>query len=127
MASTLLRAPIIAESQRKFRLRGKTDPVFQIIELILLVGFLATLYLTANSRGTATTYRISALEAEQTRLERDNAALRLQVSQAQSLDRIQAEATKLGMVPADPKQVMYLDVQVEASTVQRPVGTPTPR
>ena len=123
VASALLRTPVVAATQRRLRLRGRNEPFFVLVEVILLTALLATLYLSAINRGTATNYRIGKLQIEQARLERDNADLRLQISQAQSLDRIHTEAMKLGMVPVDAKQVLYLELPPEVSTVRRPAPT----
>ena len=127
MTTVSLRTPVAAATQRRLRLRGRNEPFFVLVEVILFTALLATLYLSAISRGTATSYRIGALQTQQAKLERENASLRVQISQAQSLDRIQSEATKLGMVPIDPKQVLYLELPPEVSTVQRPSPTTGPR
>lgn len=111
MATTVVRAPITTVTQRVTRFHGARSPILNLLAVVLLIGLLATLYMSASGRGTATTYRINALRAEQARLERENADLRVQASKAQSLDRIQTEARqRLGMVPVDPTQVIYLQV-----------------
>ena len=93
-----------------------------LIGAVLLTLLLATLYLTASGQGTATTYRIVALEAQATQLQQQNEELELQVGQEQSLDRVQAEATKLGMVAIDSQHVLYVDVP--PASAQRRGGTP---
>lgn len=128
MATTVARAPITTVTQRVTRFHGARSPMLNLLAVVLLIGLLATLYMSASGRGTATTYRINALVAEQARLERENADLRVQVSRAQSLDRVQPEARqRLGMVPVDPTQVIYLHVpsarHAPASTAQG--GAPT--
>lgn len=111
MAATVVRAPITTVTQRVTRFHGARSPILNLLAVVLLIGLLATLYMSASGRGTATTYQINALQAEQDRLERDNADLRVQASRAQSLDRIQSEARqRLGMVPDDPAQVTYVQI-----------------
>lgn len=109
MATTLVRAPITIVSQRVTRFHGARSPMVNLLAVVILTGLLATLYMTASARGTATTYRINDLQSQQAQLERSNAELRVKVSQAQSLDRVAKEATtKLNMTPLDPNQVVYL-------------------
>jgi cell division protein FtsB len=124
MASLAVRTPITAPSLRELRVRERGNPFLVLVGIIVLIAFLAALYLTALGRGTATAYRINDLDQEAKRLERENSALRLQVSQAQSLDHVQKEATsRLGMIPVDPKQVQY--IQVPAAVVTP--GLPAPQ
>lgn len=127
MATVLLHSPVAEASQRRFRLRARRDPFFLLVEVVLFSTLMATLYLTASSRGTMMTYRISALQNQQASLERENARLQLQISQMQSLDRVQQVATtKLGMVPDDPNQVIYLQLRPQVSSVQRPTAPALP-
>src|SRR5579859_3976507 len=121
MATSVVRAPITLITQRVTRFHGARSPILNMLAIVLLIGLLATLYMSASGRGTATSYRINALQSEQSRLERENADLRMQVSRAQSLDRIQTEAKqRLGMVPVDPTQVTYL--QVPTAKKSQPIG-----
>jgi hypothetical protein len=60
-------------------------------------------------------------------LKRENAALERQIAEAQSLERLQREALRLGFVQAQSDQIEYIvvpDYPVPPDTVE-PVVTPT--
>ncbi len=82
-----------------------------------LIGLLATLYLTEANKAAVMTYEINNLQYQQTSLSREEGDLKLQVSELQSLSRIQADAAAEGMVPVDPSTMLYLDIPPTVNTV----------
>jgi cell division protein FtsL len=74
---------------------------------VLLVGivFMNVVVLRMN-------IRLDHLGRDRTRLQADNNALAAQVASALAAGRIQAQARKdLGVVPADPRETVYLDLK----------------
>ena len=66
---------------------------------ILLLSLVGWLYLTQASQMTTTGYRMKDVAAEIEKLERDNALVRLQIAQLETLPRIEARAKQLGLGP----------------------------
>jgi cell division protein FtsL len=81
--------------------------VWIIVIAVLLVGvvFMNVVVLRMN-------IRLDHLGRDRARLQADNNALAAQVASALAAGRIQAQAHKdLGVVPADPRETVYLDLK----------------
>lgn len=85
-----------------------------------LLALLATLYLTEDNKAALMTYQINTLQNQQNSLLRTQGDLKLQLEQLESLQRIQGEASTLGMVPVQPTTAMYLDLPPVVETVAAP-------
>lgn len=80
---------------------------FVILALAALVG---AIYLNQASDIATTGRRVQILQNNLADLKRDNAALERTIAEAQSLDRLQQEAARLGFVRAAPEDMEYLVV-----------------
>lgn len=80
---------------------------FVILALAALVG---TIYLGQASRIASVGRKVQILQNELDELKRENATLERSIAQAQSLDRLQAEAQRLGFTRAAPEDMEYLVV-----------------
>src|SRR5262245_1774335 len=97
--------PIILAKQRRARAAWlfELGPATLVLATIVLVSLPSLLYLTQASRVAATGYDISAAEEPRASLESKQQLLLIQKARAESLTRIEAEATaRLQMVPAPP-------------------------
>lgn len=100
---------------------------FVILALAALVG---TIYLGQASRIASVGRKVQILQNELEELKRDNAALERGIARAQSLDRLQAEAERLGFTRAAPEDMEYLvvtgyptDTGTEATTATPAMAT----
>lgn len=80
---------------------------FVILALAALVG---AIYLNQASDIATTGRRVQILQNNLADLRRDNAALERTIAEAQSLERLQQEAARLGFVRATPEDMEYLVV-----------------
>ena len=80
---------------------------FVILALAALVG---TIYLSQASRIASVGRRVQLLQNELDDLKRENAMLERGIARAQSLDRLQVEAERLGFSRAAPEDMEYLIV-----------------
>lgn len=80
---------------------------FVILALAALVG---AIYLNQASDIATTGRRVQILQNNLTELKRDNVALERTIAEAQSLERLQQEAARLGFVRATPEDMEYLVV-----------------
>lgn len=80
---------------------------FVILALAALVG---AIYLNQASDIATTGRRVQILQNNLTDLKRDNAILERTIAEAQSLERLQQEAARLGFVRATPEDMEYLVV-----------------
>ncbi len=106
---------------------------FVILALAALVG---TIYLNQASAIAATGRKVQILQNNLETLRRDNAALERTIAEAQSLDRLQQEAARLGYRRATPDEIEYLVVShypavpvgytgaPEAAAVAEPLAAP---
>jgi cell division protein FtsL len=83
---------------------------------ILLLSLVGWLYLTQASQMTTTGYRMQDVAAEIEQLERDNALLRLQIAQLETLPRIEARAKQLGLGPINRPTYLTLSDNLWSTT-----------
>lgn len=76
--------------------------------LLVMLSLVGWLYLTQASLVTATSYRIDELRLELDSVNNQNAALILEISQLEALQRVEKRALELGFVPAS--DVRYMTV-----------------
>ena len=89
---------------------------FVVLAVAALVG---AIYLSQASNIASTGRRVQILQNDLQVIKRDNAALERTVAEAQSLERMQQEAARLGFVRAAPEDMEYLVVP------QYPAPAPT--
>ncbi len=78
--------------------------------ILVLVALLGAIYLSQASRIAAVGRRIQIQQNELAELKRQNSDLERQIAEAQSLERLQQEALRLGFVPAQPENIEYVIV-----------------
>ena len=80
------------------------------LELAIVVGLLALLYLSQMAAVTSAHDTLLQEQARQTDLRRQDAELHAQLGQAQSPAYIERRARALGMVPANPASVVWITI-----------------
>lgn len=78
--------------------------------ILVLAALLGTIYVSQASRIASVGRRVQILQNELTELKRQNNDLERDIAAAQAIDRLQAEATRLGFVEADPADIEYIIV-----------------
>ena len=78
--------------------------------ILVLAALLGTIYVSQASRIASVGRRVQILQNELTELKRQNNDLERDIAAAQAIDRLQAEATRLGFVEADPTDIEYIIV-----------------
>lgn len=78
--------------------------------ILVLAALLGTIYVSQASRIASVGRRVQILQNELIELKRENNDLERDIAAAQSLDRLQAEAIRLGFVEADPNDIEYIIV-----------------
>lgn len=88
-----------------------------------LAAVLGAIYLSQASSIASTGRHLQVAQADLEDAKRQNALIEQDIAQAQSLERLQAEAIGLGYRPAGPEDLEYL---VVADYPDAPQSTPTP-
>ena len=94
--------------------------------ILLLSALLGVIYLSQASSIAAVGRRVQNLQVELDLLKRENGNLERQIAEAQSLERLQQEALRLGFVQAQASEIDYIvipDYPV-ASEIEEPTETP---
>jgi len=100
---------------------------FVILALAALVG---AIYVSQASRIAGAGRQVQILQNQLEDLKRKNAELERDIAEAQSLERLQQEAGRLGFVRAAPEDIEYMVVegypQATAAPSPLPSSTPAP-
>jgi len=78
--------------------------------ILVLAALLGTIYVSQASRIASVGRRVQILQNELIELKRQNNDLERDIAAAQALDRLQAEAIRLGFVEANPADIEYIIV-----------------
>ena len=78
--------------------------------ILVLAALLGTIYVSQASRIASVGRQVQILQNELTELKRQNNDLERDIAAAQALDRLQAEAIRLGFVEASPDDIEYIIV-----------------
>jgi cell division protein FtsL len=78
--------------------------------ILVLAALLGTVYVSQASRIASVGRKVQVLQNELTDLKRQNNNLERDIAAAQALDRLQAEAIRLGFVEAAPADIEYIIV-----------------
>jgi hypothetical protein len=89
---------------------------------IALATFVLYLYVLPNSQIDAARVRIADLQTQKAVLERENAALMLEIARASNLKTLEIRAKALGMAPATSAIYLSLPDQNPAPTLQPAAG-----
>ena len=96
---------------------------FVILALAALVG---AIYVSQASRIAGAGRQVQILQNELDDLKRQNAELEQDIAEAQSLERVQQEAIRLGFVRAAPEDIEYVVVEgYPQATAPSPLPSPT--
>lgn len=99
--------------------------------VLMLMALLGTLYLRQSSQTATVGRRVQELQGSLDLYKRENALLEQRIAEAQSLETLQAEAARLGFVPARPDDIVYLVVtdypqETTAVSIETLTATPEP-
>lgn len=97
--------------------------------IIFLAALLGTIYVRQASQIASVGRRVQLLQIDLEELKRQNDAIEQQIAEAQSLERLQQEAVRLGFVQADPDDIEYIvvtDYPVDNTAVELPTNRETP-
>ncbi|MFQ5435674.1 MAG: hypothetical protein ACE5FD_12425 [Anaerolineae bacterium] len=78
--------------------------------ILVIAAVLGTIFLRQSSRIATTGRQVQILQNQLIDLKRENSIIERQIAGAQSLERLQAEAVRLGFVPARPEDIEYVIV-----------------
>lgn len=99
--------------------------------ILFLAALLGAIYVRQASRIATVGRRVQVKQIELVELKRENADIEQSISEAQSIERLQEAALRLGFVQADPEDIEYVVVPnypVGAEAVgASAVPTPLPR
>ncbi|HRO22938.1 MAG TPA: septum formation initiator family protein [Promineifilum sp.] len=76
--------------------------------ILILGALLGVIYLNQASKIAAIGRHVQRVQADLDEVKRTNAELERQIAEAQALDRLEAEARRLGFVPAAPGDIEYI-------------------
>jgi cell division protein FtsL len=85
-------------------------PVTLTICSVLLIGLMAVLYLSQQAQAVSANQQLQSMRDEQSRLTRQNQDFTDQIATAQSPVHIAAQATRMGMIQADPAKVQIIKI-----------------
>jgi cell division protein FtsL len=97
--------------------------------IIFLAALLGAIYVRQASQIASVGRRVQIMQIDLEAIKRENDAIEQRIAEAQSLDRLQQEAIRLGFVQADPNDIEYIVVTeypAENSAVESLVPTSTP-
>ncbi|MCP4424470.1 MAG: hypothetical protein GY803_08270 [Chloroflexi bacterium] len=97
--------------------------------ILILAALLGSIYLSQTSRIAAVGRRVQDLQERLDDLKRENGVLERQIAEAQSLERLQQEAVRLGFVQAGPNDIEYIivpDYPAEETAVPVPITSDVP-
>ena len=98
-------------------------PLVVALGSVALIGLLAVLYLNQVAGVAVANARLRSLQSEQTRLQRQDAALHQQLGALTSPATIAQKARAMGLEPGDPAAVLVITVE---GVVAQVVNTLTP-
>lgn len=93
---------------RRLRTLTEAQAVLGWGVILILAALVGTIYVSQASRTASVGRRIQILQNELSELKRQNTVLEQDIAEAQKLDRLQAEAARLGFIPAQPDDIEYI-------------------
>jgi cell division protein FtsL len=110
----------IARTQAKSgeRPRVRLTPV--LLSAALAIVAIAILQLYQTSRATTASFQMQQLEQQKLQLDTSVRQLESEVSTLSSLTRIEQEASRLGLQPADQRDTVQVNVPLPAQSVELP-------
>ena len=121
------------EQAKRFKQLTEAQAVLGWGVILILIALLGVIYLNQASNIAAIGRRVQFLQGQLEDLKRENAVLERKIAEAQSLERLQREALRLGFTQSRPDDIEYIivpDYPVETATLEpaaRPINrTPPP-
>jgi len=93
-----------------------------LIAAAVILSLMSLISLGQTGRLATQGYEVAQLQAERTQLLRQRSALQLQLSEAESLLKIDQRATALGLRPMTPDQARYVTVAPTAGDLGKETG-----
>ena len=93
-----------------------------LIAAAVILSLMSLISLGQTGRLATQGYEVAQLQAERTQLLRQRSALQLQLSEAESLLKIDQRATALGLRPMTPEQARYVTVAPTAGDLGKETG-----
>lgn len=93
-----------------------------LIAAAVIFALLSLISLGQTGRLATQGYELVNLQKTQQQLTREHGALQLQLSEAQSLIKIEGRAKALNMQPMQPDQVRYITIAPPAEATDQPSG-----
>jgi hypothetical protein len=100
----------VAEQFRRLVLLTEAQAVTGWGIVLVLIALLGAIYLNQTSRIAAIGRRVQQLQFDLEAIKRENSTIERDIAEAQSLERLDAEAARLGFVRALPDDIEYLIV-----------------
>ena len=95
--------------------------------ILALAALLGAIYVSQASRIAGAGRQVQILQNKLDDLKRENAELEREIAEAQSLERLQQEAVRLGFVGAGPEDIEYMVIEgYPPATAASPLPSPTP-
>lgn len=96
--------------------------------ILILAALLGAIYLRQASQIASVGRHVQLMQNELTDLKRSNSDLERRIAEAQSLQRLQQEAIRLGFQPAGPEDIEYITISnyPPESTAPMPLNEPDP-
>ncbi|MCL4541689.1 MAG: hypothetical protein M1396_05055 [Chloroflexi bacterium] len=93
--------------------------VLRIVLSLCILALLGFFYLSEYNQGVQIAHSLMDLHTEEQLLLQRNGVLKTDIEQGASLQRIQQEATQLGLIPVDPRTIQYIQIPAPVNTVSR--------
>lgn len=90
-----------------------------LIAAALLLSLMSLITLGQTGQLATKGYAIGQMQKQRIELLREQSQMNLRISEAQSLARLQQQATKLNLRPVMPDQMRYITITPRASSVAR--------
>lgn len=94
--------------------------------ILMLAAVVGAIYLSQASRIASTGRKVQQLQNDLDELKRENAVLERAIAEGQALERLEAEAARLGFVRASPEEIEYMVVDEYPLATEPVVSGPTP-
>ena len=99
-----------SHQKRRKQLFLHMGPVALTICSVLLIGLMAVLYLSQQAQAVSANQQLQSMRNEQNALTRQNQDLTDQIANVKSPAYVADQASKLGLVPADPNKVQIIKI-----------------
>ena len=95
---------------------------------LVLIALLGTIYLRQTSQIATLGREVQLLQINLDNVRRENGEIERKIAEGQSLERLQAEAARMGFVPAGADDIDYIIVEnyPETAVISQPIATITP-